>query len=73
MLDSINVAVYSKLEILFNLVVRLHCLIMCYKCHVHFIHVAVTGTVSQGTDGLSRGEMYEGIMKDETMLSFLPL
>ena len=29
--------------------------------------------ISQGMDGLSRGDMYERIMKRKTMLSFLPL
>ena len=29
--------------------------------------------ISQVTEGISMGDMYEGIMKGETMLSFLPL
>ena len=29
--------------------------------------------ISQGTDGLSRGDMYEGITKGETMIYFLLL
>ena len=29
--------------------------------------------ISQGTYGLSSGYIYEGIMKEETMLYFLPL
>ena len=71
--ESIYASGSSKLEALFDLVVRLHCLIMPFKFNVRFIHVAGTRVISQGTDGLSRGYMYESIMKGETMLSFLPL
>ena len=62
-LESIVVSGSSKLEKLFNLVVRLHCLSMRFKFNVRFIHVAGTQMIIQGTDGLSRGDIYEGIMK----------
>ena len=29
--------------------------------------------ISQGSDGLSRGNMLEGVMKGQDMLSFIPL
>ena len=29
--------------------------------------------ISQGTDGVSRGEMLEGVMKGDAMLDFIPL
>ena len=58
----------SKLDTLFDLVVRLHCLSMRFKYNVRFIHVAGTWMISQVTDGLYRGDMYEGMMKGETIL-----
>ena len=63
----------SKLDTLFDLVVRLHCVIMRFKCNVRLIHVEGTWVINQGTDALSRGDMYEGIMKGGTMLYFLLL
>ena len=58
---------------LFDLVVRIHCLSMRFKCNARFIRVAGTRIISQGKDGLSRGDIYEGIMKGETMPYFIPL
>ncbi len=29
--------------------------------------------IKQGTDGLSRGDLVEGVMRGESMLSFVPL
>ena len=63
----------SKLEELFDLVVQPHCVIMRFKCNVRLIHVEGTWVINQGTDALSRGDMYEGIMKGGTMLYFLLL
>ena len=60
---SISETGSSKLEALFDLVVRLHCLSMSFKYNVRFIHVAGTWMISQGTDGLYRGDMYEVIIK----------
>ena len=71
--ECIAAAGSSKLEVLLYLEVRLHFISMRFKCNVHFIHVADTPIISQGTDGLSRGDMYEGIMKGGAMLSFLLL
>ena len=62
-LESIATTGSSKSEALFDLLVRLHCMSMRFKCNVRFIHVAGTRMSSQGTDGLSRGDMYEEIMK----------
>ena len=36
-------------------------------------HVAGTRIISQGTDGLSRGDMLEGVIKGREMLSYVPL
>ena len=63
----------SKSEVIFNLVVRIHFLSMRFKCNVRFVHVEGTRMIIQGTDRLSRRDMYEGILKGKTMLSFLPM
>ena len=62
-LESIAVAGYSKSEVLFNLVVRLHCLIMRYKYNVRLIYLEGTCIIIKGKYGISRGDMYKGIMK----------
>ena len=59
--------------LLYELVVRLWKLEMRYLCRIHFIHVAGTRMIYQGTDGLSRGDLMEGVMKGETMLSHIPI
>mmetsp|Transcript_20683 Transcript_20683/g.30301 ORF Transcript_20683/g.30301 Transcript_20683/m.30301 type:complete len:1268 (-) Transcript_20683:9637-13440(-) len=58
---------------LYELVVRLFTLEMQAKCNVQLIHVAGTRMIAQGTDGLSRGDMYEGVMRGESMLSHVPI
>ena len=68
MLDSIAAAGSSKSKVLFDLVVQLHCLIMRFKRNVHFINVAGTRMIIQGTEGLSRGDTYAGIMKGKNMI-----
>ena len=40
---------------------------------LHLIHVAGTRMIEQGTDGLSRGEVLEGVMKGNSMLKYIPL
>ncbi|GFH55601.1 hypothetical protein CTEN210_12077 [Chaetoceros tenuissimus] len=52
----------SKSPLLFDLVLRLHKIEMCYKCKVHFIHCVGTRMISQGTDGLSHGNLLSGVM-----------
>ena len=56
-----------------DLVVQLHFLCMRYRYHIMFIHVAGTRMIVQGTDGLSRGSLYERVMNDKPILSFLPI
>jgi hypothetical protein len=63
----------SSSPILFDLVVRLYKLSMKYECSLQFVHVSGTRMIQQGTDGLSRGDMLEGVMKGESMLSHVPL
>ena len=47
----------SQSPFLYELVIRIIKLQMKYRCIVHFIHVAGTRMIEQGSDGLSRGDM----------------
>ena len=58
---------------LFDLVVRLRSLISSFGIRIHIFHVAGTRMIAQGTDGVSRGFLGEGIMSGETMVSFIPI
>lgn len=58
---------------LFQLVVRLRRLEILHGCKLHFIHVAGTRMIAQGTDGVSRGDCSEGVMGGDTMLQHVPL
>ena len=58
---------------LFELVLRLKKLEMAAGAKVHLIHCAGTRQIAQGCDGLSRGDLTEGIMAGQDMLSFVPL
>jgi len=42
-------------------------------CCVNIIHIAGSRMISQGTDGLSRGDANEGVMTGRSMLEFVPL
>ena len=61
--ESIAATYSSELEALFDLVVQLHFMSMRFKCNFRFIHVVGTWMIIQGTDGISRGDMYEVMMK----------
>ena len=63
----------SKSRILHDLVLRLRKLEMTAGIKLHFIHVAGTRMITQGSDGLSRGNLSEGVMRGEEMTSFIPL
>ena len=43
------------------------------KTKIHFVHVARTQMIAQGSDGLSRGKVSEGVMRGTPMDSFIPL
>ena len=58
---------------LFELVKRLRLMEMQKGVKIHFVHVAGTRMIAQGTDGLSRGDLSEGIMKGDHMLTHVPL
>ena len=63
----------SSSQKLFNIIVRLRRLEFHHKCKIHFVHVAGSRMIAQGTDGLSRGDLGEGVMRGSAMLSFVPL
>ena len=54
--------------LLYELVVRLFQLSSTFLCSVNIIHVAGTRIINQGSDGLSRGDMLEGVLKGRDML-----
>ena len=58
---------------LFDLVLRLRRLEMQESLIIHVVHVAGTRMIAQGTDGLSRGDMLEGVMAGKNFLDFVPL
>ena len=70
--ESIAATGLSRAETLYGLVVQLHCLCMRYRCKVRFIHIFGTRIIGEGTDRLSRGSFYEGVMNGKTMMLFLP-
>ena len=52
----------SKSPLLFSLILRLRRLQMKANFKLHLIHVAGSRMIEQGTDGLSRGILYEGLL-----------
>ena len=63
----------SKSRLLFELILELWEMEMKAKTNIHFIHVAGTRMIAQGSDGLSRGNISEGVMQGTPMESFIPL
>ena len=63
----------SKSRLLFELILELRELEMNFKTKIHFIHVSGTRMIAQGSDGLSRGNLSEGVMSGTAMASFIPL
>ena len=64
----------SKSPKLFELVLRLRKLEMSHDLILHVIHVSGRRMIAQGTDGLSRADHSEGVMKGtQKMEEFMPL
>ena len=63
----------SSSKKLFELVLRLRLLETRSRCKIIIVHVAGTRMIDQGSDGLSRGSLSEGVMRGEAMSSFIPL
>jgi len=64
---------HSDSCLLFDLVLRLRCLDMSGSLRLHVIHVTGTRMIAQGTDGLSCGDVTEGVMAGQPMHLFMPL
>ena len=63
----------SKSRLLHDLVLELRLLETRAGIKIHFIHVAGTRMIDQGSDGLSRGNLTEGVMGGKTMEFFVPI
>ena len=75
--NSVSESVYHKgnssSPLLFDLMLRLKKIEMNGHFKVVLIHISGKRMIAQGTDGLSRGVLSEGIMSGRSMLSFVPL
>ena len=60
-------------KLLFDLVLRLKNIEIKYHVNIHFIHVAGTRMITRGSGCLSRGLLYEGVMRGGNVLAFAPL
>ena len=63
----------SSSKTLFDLILRVRLVQLNHSTRIHFIHIAGTRMIKQGTDGLSRGNMSEGVLVDHNMLSYVPI
>jgi hypothetical protein len=63
----------AKNSELHQLILGLRKLEMEGKLIIHFVWIAGTRMIDQGTDGLSRGEFSSGVMAGADFLKFLPL
>ena len=63
----------STSKLLFGLVVRLRKLELSEGLRLHIIHVSGNRMIAQGTDGVSRGNMMEGVLTGRKMLSYVPI
>jgi len=63
----------SSSQKLFDLILRLWKIQMQGGVVLHVIHIAGTQMISQGTNGLSRGSLTDGVMQGCNILSFIPL
>jgi hypothetical protein len=63
----------SSSKRLFQLVLDLHKLQLHGGFVLHLIHVAGQRIIAQGTDGLSRGSTYQGVMAGTLFLKYVSL
>jgi len=64
---------HSDSKLLFDLILQLRQIKMSGALHLHVVHVTGTRMIQQGTDGLSHGDMTEGVMQRSPMLDHIPL
>ena len=73
--STVEAALYkgnSSSEKLFDLVVRLRNAELRSSCKLLVTHVSGKRMIAQGTDGVSRGNLREGVAVGEAMISFCP-
>jgi hypothetical protein len=63
----------SSSKLLHALVLRLRQAEMRHGFNLHVVHVAGTRMIEQGTNGLSRGSLLEGVMTGRDMISYVDL
>lgn len=63
----------SSNRALFELVLRLRQLELHHSLSLHVTHVSGRRMIAQGTDGLSRGDFSDGVMRGKAMGDFIPL
>jgi len=63
----------SSSEKLHALILRVRLLELRCKCCIHLVHVSGERMIQQGTDGLSRGNLSEGVLKGDSIGSFVPI
>ena len=63
----------SSSKKLLDLIIQLRRLEMRYSLRLHISHVSGKRMIAWGVDGISRGQLNEGVMAGKPMLSFLPL
>jgi hypothetical protein len=64
---------HSSSPQLSSLILRLWQVEMSGKVHIHMVHVPGTQMFEQGTDGLSHGDVNEGVMTGTSILQYVPL
>ncbi|KAI2491133.1 hypothetical protein MHU86_23419 [Fragilaria crotonensis] len=63
----------SSSKKLLGLIIRLHGLMTRSGLKIHIFHVAGTRMIAQGTDGVSRGYLGQGVMAGESMVAHIPI
>jgi hypothetical protein len=63
----------AKSRLLHGLVQRLRKMEMTGMIIIHMIWVAGTRMIKQGTDGLSRGDLFSGVLARRDFLDFTPI
>ena len=63
----------SSSQLLHELILRLHKVEMEHGFVLFLVHVAGKRMIAQGTDGLSRGLLLEGVLSGKDMLSYIDL
>jgi hypothetical protein len=63
----------SKSTTLFELILRLQHLEIKGELFIHLIWVAGTRMIKQGMDGVSQGNLVNGVMGEKAMFDFIPL